>query len=323
MSASLRRRAFTLIELLVVIAIIAILIGLLLPAVQKVREAAARAKCSNNLKQLGLALHNFHDANGFLPPSSKNATAALPQLGIPMNAQHGWPILILPYVEQDAMYRQYNMKLDWRHPANNPIVATRIKIMECPSVPTEDRIFTKTDATFGTVKQAATDYSCVTAVSTAIKDGTSWNLTDDLGATARNYWGFTRRYTKDEPMLSKITDVTDGTSSTIAFAEDGGRPLSFTASGPKQIANPVSGSAWGDPDNEYTLHGFSKDGLSSPGPCPINCNNDNEIYGFHTGGANVAFVDGSVHFLAADTTIRIVSRLITRSGGEVIKGGDF
>src|SRR6187397_2096703 len=105
-----RRLGFTLIELLVVIAIIAILIGLLLPAVQKVREAAARAKCTNNLKQLGLACHNFHDTFNIIPPS-RSASGGFPKLGVPANAYQGWAVWILPHLEQQNIRNAYTITL--------------------------------------------------------------------------------------------------------------------------------------------------------------------------------------------------------------------
>ena len=86
----------------------------------------------------------------------------------------------------------------------------------------------------------------------------------------------------------------------------------------------MSGSAWADRDNEYITHGAQPDGSGSqPGPCAINCDNDNEIFSFHSNGANVLFADGSVHYLNKDLKIRIVGRLITKAGGEVIKAGDY
>src|SRR5829696_10024864 len=130
-----KRAGFTLIELLVVIAIIAILIGLLLPAVQKVREAAARTKCQNNLKQLALGLHNYHDANGAFPMARPAATAV----------SHSWPIYVFPYIEQAALYRQYNFAVRWddatspQVPQNKEIIRTRLPMLECPSGP--DRLF--------------------------------------------------------------------------------------------------------------------------------------------------------------------------------------
>ncbi len=342
MVASLRRRAFTLIELLVVIAIIAVLIGLLLPAVQKVREAAARMKCQNNLKQLGLAMHNYHDANGFLPPGGIDViTVGAPKLGVSstQHVTHGWAMLILPYIEQDAMFRQYKINLDWRHPANQPVVQLPIPIMQCPSVFSTDRVFVRTDPTFGTVKQAAGDYSADNAINTAIRDGTSWNLTDNLGnnvsvanaGDSPKYWGVMRVYRYDGPndpdntlFLYQLTDITDGTSNTLTLAEDAGRPQLWTNTGQKQVTDPVSGSAWADRNNEYITHGAKGDGSNDqPGPCGINCTNDNEIFSFHTNGANVLFADGSVHFLDKSMPIRILGRLITKAGGEVVNSGDF
>jgi type II secretory pathway pseudopilin PulG len=121
----------TLIELLVVIAIIAVLIGLLLPAVQKVRGAAARLSCMNNLKQAGLALYQFEADRGAFPPGA--VTGPLPQAGINSDTLHGcWPFL-LPYLEQEALAHQYRWNVDFFDPANQPAVATQLKVLQCPA----------------------------------------------------------------------------------------------------------------------------------------------------------------------------------------------
>src|SRR4051812_48243127 len=160
-----RRPGFTLIELLVVIAIIAILIALLLPAVQAAREAAWRTQCVNNLKQMGLAMHNFESANGFFTPAAVDA--AFPKLGLNVDASgnaiakptlHGWVILLLPFTEQVALYNSYNLKADFRDTPNSTAIITQLNLMMCPSSPNPNRIDTDNPGGFKAWQAAAGDY---------------------------------------------------------------------------------------------------------------------------------------------------------------------
>src|SRR5437899_232983 len=200
MSLLLSRRrtsSFTLIELLVVIAIIAILIGLLLPAVQKVRDAAARLKCQNNLKQIGLALHNFHDANGGFPA----AKVTTPRT-------HNWIPFILPYVEQDNLYKRYRFDRNWNDTATNDALPggvnqTQLQVLLCPSA---------LSGRVGSHNRGITDYDAVNQITRPNSYVRSMPPGDPtwIGVLGLN-------------VNRRITDITDGTSNTLVVAESAGR----------------------------------------------------------------------------------------------------
>ena len=305
------RRGFTLIELLVVIAIIAILIGLLLPAVQKIREAANRMKCQNNLKQIGLGLHNYQATNGFFPPGAITdaTTVAAKQVrlkvGVPNPTLHSWTVFILPYIEQDNLYRMYDFGVNWYDPANQPVRETQLALMVCPSTPGGKNRFAQRTINGVSARAAAGDYAPDNAYATKLE---ALGLVDPTvnpnGVLQVN-------------AVYSIPEISDGTSNTSVIAEDAGRPARWQAG---KLIDPIGqqDGGWADRDNEYITHGYSADGNTVYGPCHTNCTNDNEVYSFHAGGANHVFADGSVHFIKASMDIRTFVKLLTRAGDDVV-----
>jgi prepilin-type N-terminal cleavage/methylation domain-containing protein len=292
--ASHFRSAFTLIELLVVIAIIAILIGLLLPAVQKVREAAARIQCGNNMKQLGIALHNYHATyNGFPPARLSNPKGA-----------NSSGTLILPYIEQDNLFRQYNLHADWTDPSNDSgINQTPIKLYACPSAPAAPP---RTAAN----KRGILDYPPINQLPRPNPFATSLPPGDStyIGVLGNDVY-------------RRVTDILDGSSNTLALAEDAGRNQVWEL-GMQTGALSESG-AWANPGDAIVVSGFNPVTGTIPGPVAVNGANDQNVYAFHTGVAGGLFADGSVRWLSSSTSLDVLIALTTRAGGEIVPSNAY
>jgi prepilin-type N-terminal cleavage/methylation domain-containing protein/prepilin-type processing-associated H-X9-DG protein len=318
------RKAFTLIELLVVIAIIAVLLGLMLPAVMKVREAANRMSCQNNLKQLGLALHLYEGDNGKFPPGQ--VIGPLPEAGVPQAVDHGWGPFILPYIEQEALAHEYRWDLANTDRANQPVVITQLKVFQCSSAKPDRYFYGGPFARYGG-KAACGDYGPTWGVDAAL---VNLKLIDQPRDCLYPIPGWPNsipdllvyRGVLVPNQMTRLSDITDGTSNTIMLAEDAGRPQLWRAGSPISGQPDVLGGPWEAFFSGFVVRGSNPDG-SSPGPCAINCTNNREVYSFHTGGANAVFADGSVHFLKAGMNIQVLTDLVTRAGGEVVSGDDY
>jgi len=330
-----RPSAFTLIELLVVIAIIGVLIGLLLPAVEKVRAAAARMQCSNNLKQIALAVHNFEGTYNYLP------VASVGPLDDGSAYYCSWMTVILPFIEQDNLYHAYSFNANWYDPVNQPAVNTQIKVFQCPAAVgahvSSGLIDTLSYIGGNPISAATTDYVNTACVDNSLYAANGLPLPGGVsyppGLIASAPYPFPVGGMR--PPGYRLSTVTDGLSNTIAVTECANRPqlwVKGTASAvPVTGGFPgttdstgliVYGGPWASDFKGFAPQGSSADGLSKPGPCMINCNNDWEVYSMHTGGANAAFGDGSVRFLSDTISPATFAALITRSGGE-IPGDDY
>jgi prepilin-type N-terminal cleavage/methylation domain-containing protein/prepilin-type processing-associated H-X9-DG protein len=296
-------RAFTLIELLVVIAIIAVLIALLLPAVQSAREAARRIQCTNNLKQLGLAMHNYHDVNNILPGVA--VTSAVGPVAGPYMA-------ILPFIEQTNLTNAYNFNVAWNAPVNSTVATSRVAAFICPSNPDANE------------KPAsgyyASDYA---ALRTAMK----WDACTSMFEMG-TYGGF--------------NTVTDGLSNTIMQYESAGR-ANWYVFGKKNPTNPpwdyYGTAAWGTAIEPWagnvgggwifpTVISFDPAGginvVWFVGSSVMNVSNwYGNAYSFHPGGINAGMGDGSVRFLKQQTAVEVLGALTSRDGGEVISSDAF
>jgi prepilin-type N-terminal cleavage/methylation domain-containing protein len=295
-----RRRALTLIELLVVIAIIGVLMALLLPAVQKIREAANLVTCKNNLKQIGLAMQNYHDTQGCFPVGYYDPTP-WPQLD--NGPGWGWAAFLLPYLEQENLYRQINFQRDVGGPANAAIRTVFLKVFYCPS---DDQLttFTVTDGGSNGWTLAQGNYVACNG-----NDGVDdFTTPPHSGPFVRSIKGF------------RITDITDGLSNTMFVADRTSR-LSYSAwaGGPTGALNPFL-MAPGNFGAEVTMLMYH---AGPTGPNSAGVFDADSTASPHLLGVPVVFGDGSVHFLTNGIDIPTWMALATRAGNEVLADTDF
>ncbi|WP_437190684.1 DUF1559 domain-containing protein [Planctomicrobium sp. SH527] len=329
-------RGFTLIELLVVIAIIAILIALLLPAVQQAREAARRSQCKNNLKQMGLAIHNYESTFNRTPPAGEFTPA-----GGRNFTRTSFFTSILPFIEQAPLYQKMNMALPYNHsgaPENQVAAKSSINVFLCPS-----------NGNFQEEPYGQTDYMPVAytdiSVDTGVLKGTpGYTAVEHHGILAGRGTGY-----------GKFTDATDGLSNTVALWEDSGKPTpmdgkykaameigiaggwpeanlvdtcdSVTAKGrcPRRWADGDSSNGVSGPTNRTPLQGNAqilnnhKSPSGGPTECPWstnNCGPNDEPFSFHTGGVHAVMGDGSVRFFSENISSVIVARVCAPYDGQ-------
>lgn len=317
LNQSLHRRGFTLVELLVVIAIIGILVGLLLPAVQAAREAARRMQCQNNLKQIGLGMHNHHSAMGAFPN-----TVSYPLF-------HSWSAQLLPYMEQNPLANIYDFTLAADNIANKPAVQHKLPFHICPSAPGSDRVDHKFKLGAAGWSAAMSDYCGSYGPDTS---GGLWKepaVTTVSKPPTGGQTGFFQGTGSIGKKSRQDRDITDGLSNTIMIFEQAGGPGVYRnrqllpGSDQSKATTYLLLRSWAK-TNCSIVRAYGQDAAtySTAGVNRmINASNYISIYGFHAGAAQVLLADGSVHGLSESTDVDVVIGLLTATNGEVI--GEF
>lgn len=295
-----RHAGFTLVELLVVIAIIGILIALLLPAIQAAREAARRSSCENNIRQVGLAMHNYMDANkNRLPPGYADGGTDSSGKIIPKASFHTF---ILPFLEENTAYKSYDFQKDWSHPNNKKAIDTHIGMFVCPTAPSGD------------ARQFLSDYCINTTLTNGMVSGMR-----NKGLIPATFKipteGITGAFypTSGVGKPIRAATISDGLSKTLAIFEDAGRPYKYGVNSSGTKFNGELDTSldfrWASNGNWYVSHDFPYN----------NGHNGNENYGFHIGGSMTIRCDASVMFVTDDMDHLSFFALFSARGNDISK----